>query len=488
MKGREGLRRFKQRPASTDISSVGSRHSHRRRHKCGLLSAFFLTAAGMVSPGGCVRRWPEAAKHPLTTVEQVRRLSPEAAAAQPPVRLRGAVTFSDGALWLLFVQDATGAIRVEGAPLAGSALARGRMIEVAGTASAGWPSPSVISTSIHMSDQPGPLPAPVKPSAQELISGRLQYRYVEVEGPVKSAVIDRGGKLALVIRALGWDIRALVRDLFPSETHSLVDSVVRAHGVLVTSFDARGRTIGVKLWVAAAKDIAVESIAPAAEEVPFRTARSILSRTEPSEHQVRLRGSVSREDGKLLLRDSSGVPLRAAKNNTITTRGPVDILGFTTEERGAPVLTECRLVDWARKGRRPSSLPPLVTVGQIKALSEDQARVGYPVRLQVIVTYRNPLANNTFAIDETGGIYLALRPGVQPAPQYGDRIEVEGSVGPGDFAPIVSVTSLRITDRQPLPPQPILKWNNFSPESQTARGWKPRGWYIRSGRKGGCAC
>ena len=388
---------------AADTSNVGPSHPRAQAPPFRLRSPLFLAAAALLSLAGCARNPRAAPRGPLTTVEQVRRLTPEAAAAQPAVRLGGTVTFSDGALWLLFIQDSSGAIRVEGAPLAGTALARGRSVEVAGAASNGGSSPSVTCTSIRMSGHAGPLPAPARPSAQDLVSGRLQYRYVEIEGPVKSAAIDRGGKLTLVIRALGWDVRILVRDLLPSETHSLVDSVVRAHGVLVTSFDARGGPIGVKLWVPAIGDIAVVRPAPAAAQVPFRTVRSILLGSEPSGRRVRLRGSVSRQTGELLLRDSTGaVPLRPAQAETIGTGEPVDILGFVSQERGAPVLTECLAVDWARERHGASPSPLLTTIGQVKALTEDQARLSYPVRLRAVVTYRNPLANNTFAQDPTG--------------------------------------------------------------------------------------
>jgi signal transduction histidine kinase/CheY-like chemotaxis protein len=387
-------------------------------------------------------------------VEQVRGLNPEAAAAQPSARLRGTVTFSDGALWLLFMQDASGAIRVEGVPLAGTALARGHSVEVTGTANNGGSGPSVTCNSIRMSDEAGPLPAPARPSAQDLVSGRLQYRYVEIEGPVKSAAIDRGGKLSLVIHALGWDIRLLVRDLFPSDTRSLVDSVVRAHGVLVTSFDARGAAIGVKLWVPAVPDIVVIQPAPAAAQVPFRTARSIVPGSEPSGHRVRLRGSVLREAGELVLRDATGsVRLRFGQDETIPTAGPADILGFVDAEQDAPVLTECVAVDWGREHRSALPLPVLTNIEQVKALPEVQARLSYPVRLRAVVTYRNPLANNTFAQDPTGGVYLAIRSGAEPQPHFGDLIEVSGFVSPGDFAPVVTVSSLKLIGRQ-APPEP----------------------------------
>jgi PAS domain S-box-containing protein len=407
-----------------------------------------------VAASGCTRFSPRAPSGPLTTVEQVRRLTREEAGAQPPVLLRGTVTFAEGGLGLLFMQDSTGGVRVEGAPLAGLPATRGRSVELTGVVASGGLSPVVSWGSVRMSSQVGPLPAPVQPAPQDLVSGVFQYRYVEIEGLVRSAVLDRSGRLVLAVRAWGRDVQIRVRDLFPSEYHSLVDSVVRAQGVLVTSFDARGVPIGVKLWVTAFNDLAVVKPAPAAADVPFRTVRSILpaGRSSPPEHRVRLRGSVSLQNGELVLRDSTGaVRLRPVRSGTIATGGPVDILGFVAHERGALVLTECTVPDWDQERRGASPLPVLTTASQVKDLPEDRARLRYPVHLRAVVTYRNPAANNTFMQDETGGIYVYLRPRAEPEPRFGDLVEVDGFARPGDFAPIVAATSLRVIGRRPLP-------------------------------------
>jgi PAS domain S-box-containing protein len=403
---------------------------------------------------GCARSSEDKPGSPLTTAGQIRRLTPEAAAAQVPVRLHGTVTFSDNFVLLLLMQDATGAIRVEGAPLAGLPLEPGRVIDLTGTTGSGGSSPAVMCGSIRMAPGRQPLPTPIHPTARDLVSGRLQYRYVEIEGVVRSAAIDHAGRVSLVVRALGWDIKVSVRDLSFSDYRSLVDAAVRVRGALGTSFDARGIPIGVKLWTTAIRDVQVITPAPAPQDIPAWTARSLLSAgpAHLPEHRIRLHGSVSLETGRLILKDSTGtVPIQPVPPASIAPGGPVDILGFAGEDRGSVVMTACTLLGKILARPNPPPLPVLTTVEQVKGLSEDQARLGYPIRLRGVVTYHNPVAGNTFVQDRTGGVYLVFRRDAQPQVRAGDSVEIEGASRPGNFAPVVVVSAVRVLGRQPLP-------------------------------------
>ena len=407
-----------------------------------------------IAASGCSRSSSGAPNSPLTTVGQIRALSPEAVAAQTPVHLRGTITFSDTAVLLLVMQDSTGAVRVEGAPLANLPLEPGRTGELTGIVAGGGLSPAVTCRSLVMGGRASSMPAPVRPAERDLVSGTLQYRYIEIEGLVRSAAIDHAGRVELMVRTLGRDVRVGVRDLSFADYRSLPDAIIRVRGVLATSFDATGAPVGVKMWARAMGEVAVVKPAPVGLDVPLRTASSVLAAGSgrPPEHRIRLRGSVALEGDRLVLRDSTGaVPLQPARSEDIAPDGPVCVLGFVGDDRGAPVLAEATIPDWSRKRPAASSLPVLTTVAQVKLLSEDQARLGYPIRLRAVVTYHNPVAGNTFAQDSTGGIYLVFRRDAQPAVRAGDLVEVEGGSRPGNFAPVVVVTGIRAIGRQPLP-------------------------------------
>ena len=413
-----------------------------------------LLALAWVVCSGCSRPFSGVPNAPLTTVGQIRQLTPEAAAAQVPVHLRGTVTFSDTAVLLLIMQDATGAVRVEGAPLANLPLEPGRAVELTGVVVDGGLSPAVACRSISMNGRTNPLPAVVRPAEHDLVSGTLQYRYVEIEGLVKSAAIDHAGRVALVVRTLGRDVKVGVRDLSFADYRSLPDALVRVRGVLGTSFDATGAPISVKLWARSMGEVTVVNPATAPADVPQRTAGSVLAAGggRPPEHRIRLRGMIALEGGELVLRDSTGaVPLRPGRSEDIVPGGPFCVLGFVGEERGAPVLTDATVPDWSEALPSASPLPVLTTVAQVKPLSEDQARLGYPIRLRGVVTYHNPVAGNTFVQDTTGGIYLVFRRDAQPTVRAGDLVEIEGRSRPGNFAPVVVVTGIHAVGRQPFP-------------------------------------
>ncbi len=404
---------------------------------------------------GCSRLPKSAPAGPLTAIEQVRRLTPEEAAAQLQVHLRGAITFSEGSLHLLFMQDATGAVRIEGAPIAGMELFSGRTIDLTGVTSSSGSDPAVRATNITLLDRPSALPAPVRCDARRVMSGELQYQFVEIEGVVRSATMQRGGRITVVVHALDRDIEAYVSGLHQWDYHSLVDSVVRVRGVLGERFDARGVPSVVTTWVMAFRDITTVKPAPSVEEVPARTVASVrsLDLSHPPEHRVRLRGSVSMENGRLVLRDSTGaVPLQPAPSESLGTGLAADVLGFVgAGQGGTPVLTGCVSFARAREERNPQPLPVLTAIGQVKKLTEDQARQRYPVHLRGVVTYRNPAAGNAFVQDETGGVYLFIRRGAEPQIRLGDLVEIDGSVSPGDFAPLVSAARISVIGRRPVP-------------------------------------
>ena len=438
-------------PKAFVLTALGTASGAARQRR---LAAGVVLATIWVAGAGCTRSPRYSQNATLTTVEQVRQLTSEGAAAQIPAHLRATVIFSDAPVLLLLVQDSTGAIRVEGAPMAGLTLEPGLPIELTGVVTSCGVSPVVSSRSLVVSGPAGPLPEPARPDAQDLISGNLQYRYVEIEGLVTSAAVDHGGKVVLVLHALGWDISVRVRDLSFSDYRSLVDSMVRVRGALGTSFDARGVPIGVKIWARTMRDVTVVKAAPPAADVPLRPVRSILSEDRASlpQHRIRLHGAVTLGEAGLLLRDSTGaIPLRPAQAETIGTAAEAEILGFVGEERGSRAMIECTVPDLTRERGGAPPLSVLTKVEQVKTLSEDQARLGYPIHLHGVVTYHNPMAGNSFMQDTTGGVYLVFQRDEQPAMRAGDLVDIEGRSRPGNFAPVVVVTDLRVVGRQPFP-------------------------------------
>jgi hypothetical protein len=54
----------------------------------------------------------------------------------------------------------------------------------------------------------------------------------------------------------------------------------------------------------------------------------------------------------------------------------------------------------------PDALPILSRVGEVRRLTPEQARKGYPLHLRVVVTYFDALEPTMFVEDATGGIWV----------------------------------------------------------------------------------
>ena len=95
-----------------------------------------------------------------------------------------------------------------------------------------------------------------------------------------------------------------------------------------------------------------------------------------------------------------------------------------------------------------SPLPVLTTVRQAHGLNQEQAALGYPVRLRVVVTYYDPPNDqrrvSLFVTDATGGIFVRPPQRAMPEMRAGTPIEVTGVTAPGDFAPIIVHSALHI--------------------------------------------
>jgi PAS domain S-box-containing protein len=107
-----------------------------------------------------------------------------------------------------------------------------------------------------------------------------------------------------------------------------------------------------------------------------------------------------------------------------------------------------------------AKLPVLTTVRQVRALSLEEAKLEYPVKLSGVVTVLSGSKNSFFFADETAGISID-RNDVEPEVQSGDRVEVLGVSEPGFFAPSVTSNQVRILDHGKLPPAPLKRFEEI---------------------------
>ncbi|MGA2114238.1 MAG: hypothetical protein ABSH56_05755 [Bryobacteraceae bacterium] len=108
---------------------------------------------------------------------------------RPPVHFRASVTLVEQAFNLIFVQDETGAARVD-LPLDHGVIQYGNLVEVVGVATEGASAPTVAATKISL--LPGErLPRPATVPVSAILSGAAGFRYVQIEGVFRSSFINR---------------------------------------------------------------------------------------------------------------------------------------------------------------------------------------------------------------------------------------------------------------------------------------------------------
>jgi signal transduction histidine kinase/CheY-like chemotaxis protein len=108
----------------------------------------------------------------------------------------------------------------------------------------------------------------------------------------------------------------------------------------------------------------------------------------------------------------------------------------------------------AVQARAGNALPVLTTARQAHGLTEQEASKGYPVHLRAVVTYYEAFSARHAALfvhDASGGVYVAVsgRPIVPIHP--GSLVDIRGITAPGEYAPIVSKTTIRVLGQSHLP-------------------------------------
>ena len=86
---------------------------------------------------------------------------------------------------------------------------------------------------------------------------------------------------------------------------------------------------------------------------------------------------------------------------------------------------------------------------QILSLSRKDAARGYPIRIRAVVTYADADWRALFVQDSTAGVYVGVKnPTVVKRGQW---VEVEGRSGPGEFAPLIDNSRVRVLGEAPMP-------------------------------------
>ncbi|HXA44881.1 MAG TPA: ATP-binding protein, partial [Candidatus Angelobacter sp.] len=409
----------------------------------------------------------------LTNIAQIRRLTADQIQIHPRVKVRGVITGLLGG----FIQDNTAGIEVDLAePERRKLTALGDYIEVDGTAGQGeFGDPMILAEHVLVLGR-GKLPEPQKLSISQLMSGRIDGQWVEVEGVVHST---DGSHLSII--GNGGELMASLGDAVNGEVNRLVDAEIRACGVGIVAMDEQGRIQGMHLLIPSIEQIDVLEPPADPAKLPIRTIGSLLGLGEPREsfHRVKVEGVVTlQQNHRLFIQDDTGSAMAITRRDVVLNarfgrsrwlywRNPqvedasnpglnlspgerVQVIGFPEARRYSPVLTEATI---SRLGVRQSIKPVEMTPDGIQEGGLDSTLV----TLEGILRSENSVGTNIILAlewqDRTLQVFVPGKENDLLKFDLGSRLRVTGvcQLDPSPYTELgLGVEVVRIQTRSPL--------------------------------------
>ncbi len=315
----------------------------------------------------------------LTTVRQIREVTPEQAAKQYPVHLRGVVTFCEATYdWGMFIHDATGGIFVklgEGT----NDFSAGDEVEVKGRSGPGDFVPVVLVEQVKVVGRAA-LPEPNRVTYEQVASGTEDSQWVELRGVVRSIVPSVRGHMLIDLLSDGQRLSALVTRCDSAEAEKFIAATVRVRGVCRTSFNNRRQMRAPFLSVTSSDDITVETPAAGGTvEVPLTKLFQFKSEGYYG-RRVRVQGVVTeqKQSSLFIQEQGEGLTIKTHQTNLFIPGDLVAVTGFPAVGQYVPVLEDA-LVQRLGHGAPP---PPInATINQLMSDDYDGALVRLRGRL-----------------------------------------------------------------------------------------------------------
>ncbi|RME96660.1 MAG: PAS domain S-box protein [Verrucomicrobia bacterium] len=383
-------------------------------------------ARPLMPPG--LSRFPRSA--PLTNVAVIRELKLERAAAGLPVAVQGVVTYHDPEWRVLFIQQGEAGIYVDSKakPLN---LKPGDRVRVEGVTSPGGYAPIIAYPTVTRLGE-GSLPEPAQVTARQLIDGRYDARFVELEGVIRRIELQ-GRRLRLWLSSDGLRLEALITPWEqPTSPENWLGQTAVIQGAVGGRFNARRQMLGAILHVPGASHVHFPKPLP---EDPFAAApRHPISRllTHASgagtDELVRVRGVVTAvlPDGWMAVQDpSGGLLVKWPGPPEVPVGRRVEILGFPAMGGFSPTLEEPRL---RLLEPEPLPKPEPATVDVLQRGLLDARRVTLQARL---LENHAVEARPHLVLEQGAAVFrLELGHGIDPANlarvRRGSRLEVTG--------------------------------------------------------------
>lgn len=307
---------------------------------------------------------PEHVTPPVSSLGELRALSPEEAARKRLIALRATVSAAN---WngAFFLQDETGGCFAS-VPREFRDIVPGDRVDILGTSAPGKFVPGVSVSALRVLGH-GRLPEPVPATFEDLLSGRLHYQRVKVRGIVRSVEHKEETTWAIHL-AMGTErLEVRYRPEKEGPVPVLVDAVVEVCGLAAGAINDRRQLVSPQVFVNKIGDIEIQKPPPDNPfSVPLRAASEILNFSPQGlhPHRVRVRGKVSlHRPGEFLFMRDRGVGLQAKtrQEDVLHPGEVVEVLGFPVMGAFSAVLEDAQ---FRRLGEESAPEPIETTVSE----------------------------------------------------------------------------------------------------------------------------
>jgi PAS domain S-box-containing protein len=244
----------------------------------------------------------------IDSVSDLRRMSADELLRGHPVRLQATLTFHDPSERELFVHDGAEGIFVY-PPKDGTRIPPGTIVLVEGYSDPGEFAPSIRAEKVTPL-RPGPLPEARRYGYDELVGGREDCQWVEVEAVVRGTGRGPQGEAYLMLRFGPTTCPARIANTDPSTLRSLFGATVRVRAACGSQFNARRQWQGLVFFIPSTNAIEIRRRPPTdLDSLPTHTVES-LAHFDPDRsvgEPVRLSGLIiSRRQSSVVFQDATG--------------------------------------------------------------------------------------------------------------------------------------------------------------------------------------
>lgn len=317
-------------------------------------------------------------------------------------------------------------------------------------------------------------------------ASKLKAKFVEVEG-----VVDSVRKLSASVCRLNLLADDLNADVFvhldaPTDRwRDLAGKIIRLRGVYSPTLGSGGRLEELTLWTPGMEQIRV--VGALADDPRFSLPLVAADRFEEAETNrvVRVAGVVhGQKPGETVtIWDGTGqIRILAKQRQPVRLGDAIQAIGYPETDGVNHILRKglfCMDTHSNSPAAGPEEKRVLPLAEEVRALDQERLERHPPVRLQGVVTCLDNETNYVFVQDSSGGLRVRetrLESGERI--QAGMLVTVEGTVGMGEFAPVVSNAKVRKGGEMALPDAPLITFEEALTGTEDGNWIQLRG-YLR---------